>query len=257
MNKLYRFALKRLRRLGAKTDRESILVYLTNFCGQGRKDNDRAAERLAQRGFLVFVAKRSRVVHEDCFTVRNRTAKDGPIPDTVPASKRFLHTPLREKRQAMPVNADATLAFTSPHFPDNFSEFFQGVLRGALFSEVIHAPGSSYHEQPFDAHFSPQDIAVPALLRLQADALTFFWRAHPFLGKSVELKEGGGIDPWCHAGVDYWLTRNSHGAGFWDGDWPTYGAMFTKLSKSMGCLRLDLVFPDSPDDKILIYVCSA
>ena len=22
------------------------------------------------------------------------------------------------------------------------------------------------------------------------------------------------------AGVDFWLTRNHHGAGFWDGDWP-------------------------------------
>ena len=22
------------------------------------------------------------------------------------------------------------------------------------------------------------------------------------------------------AGHDFWLTRNHHGAGFWDGDWP-------------------------------------
>jgi hypothetical protein len=22
------------------------------------------------------------------------------------------------------------------------------------------------------------------------------------------------------AGHDFWLTRNGHGAGFWDGDWP-------------------------------------
>ena len=25
---------------------------------------------------------------------------------------------------------------------------------------------------------------------------------------------------WSQAGHDFWLTRNHHGAGFWDGDWP-------------------------------------
>ena len=36
------------------------------------------------------------------------------------------------------------------------------------------------------------------------------------------------------AGYDFWLTRNGHGAGFWDGDWPKYGEMFTKMAKSFG-----------------------
>lgn len=26
-------------------------------------------------------------------------------------------------------------------------------------------------------------------------------------------------DEWSQAGHDFWLTRNHHGAGFWDGDW--------------------------------------
>ena len=37
------------------------------------------------------------------------------------------------------------------------------------------------------------------------------------------------------AGHDFWLTRNGHGAGFWDGDWPAFqGEMFTNISKSFG-----------------------
>ncbi len=36
------------------------------------------------------------------------------------------------------------------------------------------------------------------------------------------------------AGHDFWLTRNGHGAGFWDGDWPTYGDKFTEIAKSFG-----------------------
>ena len=28
---------------------------------------------------------------------------------------------------------------------------------------------------------------------------------------------------------DFWLTRNGHGAGFWDGDWPIYGDALTAM----------------------------
>lgn len=38
----------------------------------------------------------------------------------------------------------------------------------------------------------------------------------------------------AQAGHDFALTRNGHGAGFWDGDWPVYGEMLTKGSKSFG-----------------------
>lgn len=37
------------------------------------------------------------------------------------------------------------------------------------------------------------------------------------------------------AGHDFWLTREGHGAGFWDGDWPEeLGEQLTKLSKKFG-----------------------
>lgn len=35
------------------------------------------------------------------------------------------------------------------------------------------------------------------------------------------------------AGHDFWLTRNGHGAGFWDGDWPKdAGQRLTEASKA-------------------------
>jgi hypothetical protein len=38
-----------------------------------------------------------------------------------------------------------------------------------------------------------------------------------------------------HAGKDFWLTRNGHGAGFWDGDWPEPAAtILDKASKRFG-----------------------
>jgi len=37
------------------------------------------------------------------------------------------------------------------------------------------------------------------------------------------------------AAHDFWLTRNGHGAGFWDGDWPEPAASrLTALSKQFG-----------------------
>lgn len=40
------------------------------------------------------------------------------------------------------------------------------------------------------------------------------------------------------AGVDFWLTRNGHGAGFWDGGWPEHSDELTKLSKPYGSVDL-------------------
>jgi len=41
------------------------------------------------------------------------------------------------------------------------------------------------------------------------------------------------------AGHDFWLTRNGHGAGFWDGDWQEpAGAELSKASKAFGEINL-------------------
>lgn len=33
------------------------------------------------------------------------------------------------------------------------------------------------------------------------------------------------------AGIDFWLTRNGHGAGFWNGDWGADGDRLTAIVK--------------------------
>ena len=45
------------------------------------------------------------------------------------------------------------------------------------------------------------------------------------------------------AGHDFWLTRERHGAGFWDGDWPKeIGERLTKYSHEAG--GFDLMVDD-------------
>lgn len=43
------------------------------------------------------------------------------------------------------------------------------------------------------------------------------------------------------AGHDFWLTRNGHGAGFWDGDYGDVGDDLTKIAKPFGEQHLDFV----------------
>lgn len=49
------------------------------------------------------------------------------------------------------------------------------------------------------------------------------------------------------AGHDFWLTRNGHGAGFWDGDWPEPAATILTVA-AKACGEVDLIVGD--DGKI-------
>lgn len=47
------------------------------------------------------------------------------------------------------------------------------------------------------------------------------------------------------AGHDFWLTRNQHGAGFWDGDWPDHGHHLTDLCEIFGSLEVYKTGPNT------------
>ncbi len=56
----------------------------------------------------------------------------------------------------------------------------------------------------------------------------------------------GGLESFMH---DFWLTRNGHGAGFWDGDYGVLGNKLTELAKTFGSVD---VYVDE-DNKV--YFC--
>src|SRR4051812_9631888 len=60
---------------------------------------------------------------------------------------------------------------------------------------------------PLDDRYGPEDIAPEALASMAEDCRQF-QAAHR------HLYAGGWTDE--RAGHDFWLTRNGHGAGFWD-----------------------------------------
>lgn len=62
---------------------------------------------------------------------------------------------------------------------------------------------------PLDKNYGPGDVAAATKAKMRADVVKFLtenWR-------DIDGK-------YRRAGRDFWLTRNGHGAGFWDGDWP-------------------------------------
>ena len=77
-------------------------------------------------------------------------------------------------------------------------------------------------------------------LDLEADCRSWWHR----FGCFVEVcEESFNIDDAASkAGHDFWLTRNGHGAGFWDGDWDhtPYADKFTESSKAYGTFNLGL-----------------
>lgn len=70
------------------------------------------------------------------------------------------------------------------------------------------------------------EIAHEAKLAIEKECEEFLSKAglHGYSGRAIEL-----------AGHDFWLTRNGHGAGFWDGDWAEPKASeLTDLSDTFG-----------------------
>ena len=87
--------------------------------------------------------------------------------------------------------------------------------------------------EPLDKNYDSCDIAPEAMEKIKADC-TAFYNAH-HLTWFDELTAIPDLDEDGRAGHDFWLTRNGHGAGFWDGDWTEPAAtLLTTASKAFG-----------------------
>jgi hypothetical protein len=75
--------------------------------------------------------------------------------------------------------------------------------------------------EPFDAKFEVENFLESEVEKAKKD-----WES--FQSKAGKLLDGLDLSSVAH---DFWLTRNRHGAGFWDGDYEkSVGEALTKLS---------------------------
>ena len=70
---------------------------------------------------------------------------------------------------------------------------------------------------PLDTHYGVNDIAPATLESMVADCATFQAdNAALLIDKNCHYKRCPMLE---YAGHDFWLTRQHHGCGYWDGDW--------------------------------------
>jgi len=88
------------------------------------------------------------------------------------------------------------------------TEFLQHYIETALWSS------HSTDDEGQDFHFDSADyeLAPETLAKFTADCLKF-QEGYPAIVGDAEFDES-------KVAHDFWLTRNRHGAGFWDGDYP-------------------------------------
>ena len=112
-------------------------------------------------------------------------------------------------------------------------EFLRGYLVCALWStndEPTEAGG-----EPLDANYEISDLAPATLAGCRSDCQDFMVSNRTDLLEYVKRRQAGaGYTEWECAGHDFWLTRNGHGAGFWDRG---LGALGDRLSEAAKVYR--------------------
>jgi hypothetical protein len=119
-----------------------------------------------------------------------------------------------------------------PPGPDAFTRAY---IEAALWSTNDESDEGG--GEPLDKNYGPEDIAPETMLAMKHDCADF---QHRF-GSLIEDDESKAIDKWGRwelAGHDFWLSRNGHGAGFGDGNFPKHDDELHDAAESYGDFEL-------------------
>lgn len=130
-------------------------------------------------------------------------------------------------------------------------EFVRGYCTAALWSSTDSVVVEQ-HDQRVDVNLDDYEWADGEVEKRRAECEAFIDYVgaeyiHEYrerLGPVAQRGEGTAYD-W--AGHDFWLTRNGHGAGFWDRGIGPLGTRLTDASKTFGGVDLYL------GDDLLVY----
>lgn len=101
----------------------------------------------------------------------------------------------------------------------DLDSFERAYIEAALWSSTDN------DDTPLDSNYTIDDISDEAIQKIKEDCKRFRIKAESFLD---------GLDD-SQCGHDFWLTRNGHGAGFWDrGYSKLVGDTLTKMSHIFG-----------------------
>lgn len=107
--------------------------------------------------------------------------------------------------------------------------FFDAYVTAALWSSNDESRDDG--GDPLDENYSAGDISLATLEAMRVDC-------DKFQTDNAAALESAGLTE-AQAGHDFWLTRNGHGCGFWDGDWPEPQAtQLTSAAETFGEFNL-------------------
>lgn len=99
-------------------------------------------------------------------------------------------------------------------------------IEAALWSSLDES--DEHGGEALDANYGVDDIAPETLASILNDCKAFQEAHADDIGSELE-----------QAGHDFWLTRNGHGTGFWDGNWEDeIGQRLTEASDVYGSVDL-------------------
>lgn len=110
-------------------------------------------------------------------------------------------------------------------------EFFQAYLDAALWASMDQSTPSG--GRPLDDNYTVDDIHPDTRGKMEADCDRFWDECGHLIEAEGACLAGGAA---AQAGHDFWLTRNGHGAGFWETpDWrEAEGEQLTAACKRFG-----------------------
>jgi len=122
-------------------------------------------------------------------------------------------------------------------------KFLASYIETALWSST---DGSDEGTPLDDSKYADAELHPDTLARFKADCEQFE-RAYIEIVSKLDDQTVRSFPPDSRIPHDFWLTRNRHGAGFWDGDYPEpIATQLTDLAHSFG--ECDLYIGD--DGKI-------
>ena len=106
---------------------------------------------------------------------------------------------------------------------EKLDQFTTAYLEAALWASDDQTNPESSGE-PLDSNYGIHDIEAKTLAEMVIHCKEFQQANADFIrddNVAVESPESMAAAYGCdaRAGHDFWLTRNGHGCGFWDGDW--------------------------------------
>lgn len=112
--------------------------------------------------------------------------------------------------QPTPPPNDATGPNVPPETPPSpvppLDEFTKSYIETALWSSTDNSTPQG--GEPLDKNYTIDDISTETISNMIDDCEDFQKSNFDYISSNP-----------ARAGHDFWLTRNRHGAGFWDGEW--------------------------------------